>query len=77
MEERKSVPVGSSVGHNKPPVRIGSQTQPSESIGDKNRINNMCLKRAVLSIKLKFYCANLLSSITLEDRVVKSCMNDK
>jgi hypothetical protein len=40
MENSKSVPVGSPVGQNEPPVPIGSQTQPSEPIGDKNRITN-------------------------------------
>jgi hypothetical protein len=41
----KSVPVGSLVGQNEPPVRIGSDTQPSEPIGDKNWITNIALKR--------------------------------
>jgi hypothetical protein len=39
MEDSKSVPTGSPVGRNEPPVPIGSHTQPSEPIGDKNRIN--------------------------------------
>jgi hypothetical protein len=62
MEDSKSVPVSSPIGHNKPPLSIGSQIQPSESSGDKIRINNMSLKRAVLSVKLTFHCATLLSS---------------
>jgi hypothetical protein len=65
MEDSKSVPVGSPVGQNGPPVSVGSQTQPNESVENKNRINKMALKRALLSIKLKFYCCNLLSSSTL------------
>jgi hypothetical protein len=31
----KSVPIGSPVGQNEPPVPIGSHTQPSEPIGDR------------------------------------------
>jgi hypothetical protein len=34
MEDSKSVPVGSPVGQDEPPVPIGSETQPSEPIGD-------------------------------------------
>jgi hypothetical protein len=34
---------------NQPPVPIGSQTQPSEPIRDKNRINSLALKRAVFA----------------------------
>lgn len=41
MEDGKSVPIGSHVGHSKPPAPIGSQTQPSYPIRDKNRINSM------------------------------------
>jgi hypothetical protein len=47
MEDRKSVHVGSSIGHNEPAVPIGSHTQPSELIGDKNRITRMTLKRGL------------------------------
>jgi hypothetical protein len=46
MEDSKSVPVGSPVGQNEPPVPIGSHIQPSEPIRDKNRITRMALKRA-------------------------------
>jgi hypothetical protein len=46
MEHSKSVPAGLSVGQNEPPVSIGYRTQPSESTRDKNRGNNMALKRA-------------------------------
>jgi hypothetical protein len=38
----KSVPVGSPVGQNEPPVPNGSHTQPSEPIGDKNRVCSLC-----------------------------------
>jgi hypothetical protein len=44
MEYSKSVPVGSPVGRNEPPVPIGFQTQPSEPIGDKNRITSLALE---------------------------------
>jgi hypothetical protein len=37
-------PVGSPIGHNAPPLPIGSHTQPSEPIGDKNRITCLALK---------------------------------
>jgi hypothetical protein len=47
MEDSKSVFVGSPVGQNEPPVPIGSQTQPGEPIGDKNRITSRAMKRAV------------------------------
>jgi hypothetical protein len=47
MEDSESGPIGSPVGQNEPPVPIGSQTQPSEPIGDKNRITSLALKRAV------------------------------
>jgi hypothetical protein len=43
--DSKSVPVGSPVGQKEPPVPIGSHAQPSEPIGDKNRIISMALKR--------------------------------
>jgi hypothetical protein len=49
MEDSKSVPIGSPAGQNEPPVSIGSQTQPSEPIGDKNRITSLALKRAVFA----------------------------
>jgi hypothetical protein len=42
-EDGKSVPVGL---QNEPPVTIGSQTQLSEPIGDRNRIRRLALKRA-------------------------------
>jgi hypothetical protein len=45
--DSRSVPTGSPVGQNEPPVAIGSHAQPSEPIGDKNRIISMALKRAV------------------------------
>jgi hypothetical protein len=47
MEESMSVLVASPVGQNVPPVPIASHTQPSEPIGDKNRITRLALKRAV------------------------------
>jgi hypothetical protein len=47
MEDSKSVLVGSPVRQNEPSVPIGPRTQPSEPIGDKNRITSMALKRAV------------------------------
>jgi hypothetical protein len=47
MEDNKSVPVGSPVGQNEPPVPIGSQTQPSEPTGNKNTITSMALKKDV------------------------------
>jgi hypothetical protein len=47
MEDSKTVPVGSPVERTKPSVPIGCHTQPSEPIGDKNRITSMALKRAV------------------------------
>jgi hypothetical protein len=46
MEDRKLVHIGSLVGENEPPVSIGSHTQPSEPIGDKNRITSAALKKA-------------------------------
>jgi hypothetical protein len=46
MEDSMSVSVGSPVGQNEPPVSIESPTQPSEPIGDKNRITSRALKRA-------------------------------
>jgi hypothetical protein len=46
MEDCKSVPVGSPVGQNEPPVHIGCPTQPSNPTGDENRITSMTLKRA-------------------------------
>jgi hypothetical protein len=46
MKDSKSVPVGSTVGRNEPPVPIGSQIQPSEPTGDKNRVTNTAIKRA-------------------------------
>jgi hypothetical protein len=46
MEDSKSILAGSPVAHNEPPVPIGSQTQPSEPIGDKNRIISPALKSA-------------------------------
>jgi hypothetical protein len=49
MENGKSIPVGSPIGQNEPPVPIGSQIQPSERIGDKNRIISMAVKRAGLA----------------------------
>jgi hypothetical protein len=46
IEEQNPIPIGSPVGQNELPLPTGSQTQPSEPIGDKNRITNMALKRA-------------------------------
>jgi hypothetical protein len=47
MEDSESVPVGSPVGQNEPPVPTGSHTQPSGPIGDKNRIGSLgCVLRA-------------------------------
>jgi hypothetical protein len=45
MEDSKSVPVGSPVAQNEPPVPIGCHTQPSEPIGH-NRITSLALKRS-------------------------------
>jgi hypothetical protein len=45
MKESKSLPVGSTVEQNQPPVPIGSPTQPSEPTGDMNRVPNTALKR--------------------------------
>jgi hypothetical protein len=45
--ENKSVLVGSPVAQNEPPAPIGSHTQPSEPIGDENRIASLALNRAV------------------------------
>jgi hypothetical protein len=50
MEDRKSVLIGSPVEQKEPPVPIGSHTQPSEPIGDKNRITSLALKRAVFVV---------------------------
>jgi hypothetical protein len=47
MEDSKSVPIGSPVAQNEPPVPIGCQTKPSEPIGQKNWITSMTLKKAV------------------------------
>jgi hypothetical protein len=47
MENSKSVPIGSPVARNEPPVSIGSQTQPSEPLRDKNWITSMALKKAI------------------------------
>jgi hypothetical protein len=44
MKDSKSVPVGSPVTQNEPPLSIGLHTQPSEPIGDKNRITSLALK---------------------------------
>jgi hypothetical protein len=46
IEDSKSVPIGLSVGQNELLVPIGSHTQLSEPIGDKNRITSMALRRA-------------------------------
>jgi hypothetical protein len=43
MEDSKSVSVRPPAGQNEPPVFIGSQTQPSEPIGDKNRITSLAV----------------------------------
>jgi hypothetical protein len=47
IEGSKSVPVGSPVGQNEPPVPISSHTQPSEPKADNNRITCLALVRAV------------------------------
>jgi hypothetical protein len=47
MENNKSVTAASPIGHSKPPVPIDSHTEPSESIGDKNRITDLILKMEV------------------------------
>jgi hypothetical protein len=39
MEDRNSVPTGSSVGWNEPPVLTGLHTQPSKPTEDKYRIS--------------------------------------
>jgi hypothetical protein len=49
VEDRKSLPVGSPVGQNEPPVPIGSQTQRSEPTGDKNRKTSHLLSRSFLA----------------------------
>jgi hypothetical protein len=46
MEDDRSVPVGSPVGQNEPPVPTGSLTQPREPIGDGNWITSLALERA-------------------------------
>jgi hypothetical protein len=43
--EDKLVPVCLSIEQNEPAVSIGSHTQPSKSIGNKNRIISMAPKR--------------------------------
>jgi hypothetical protein len=48
MEDSETVPAGSPVEQNEPPVSVGSHTQQSEPIGDKNRINSMDLKKGRL-----------------------------
>jgi hypothetical protein len=48
MQTRKSVPFGSPVRQNEPPVPIGYPTQPREAIGDKTRITSVALGRAGL-----------------------------
>jgi hypothetical protein len=45
-DRRQQDPVNSLVGQNEPPVRIGSDTQPSEPIGYKTRMTSIALKRA-------------------------------
>jgi hypothetical protein len=47
IEDCESVAVGSPVGQNELSVSIGSQTQPSEPIGDKYRITSLALKSTV------------------------------
>jgi hypothetical protein len=49
MQDSKLVLAGSPVGQSEPPVLIGSQTQLSEPVEDKNRLTNMALKRADFS----------------------------
>jgi hypothetical protein len=44
MEDSKSVPAGSPVGQNEPPVSTSSETQLSEPIGDKNRLTSLSLR---------------------------------
>jgi hypothetical protein len=44
--DSKSVPAASLTGQNEPPVPIGSHTQQTEPIADKNRITSLALKRA-------------------------------
>jgi hypothetical protein len=50
MVNSKSVPVGLDVGRNEPPMPIGSQIQPREPVGDKNRITSRVLKMAVCAL---------------------------
>jgi hypothetical protein len=50
IEDSKSVPVGSLVGQNETLEPIGSHTQPSEPIGDKNRITSMTLNFFLICI---------------------------
>jgi hypothetical protein len=51
IEGSKSVPAGSSVEQNDPPVLIGSHTQLSEPVGDKDTITSLAQERA--------FCASL------------------
>jgi hypothetical protein len=44
MEDGNSVPIGSPIGQNEPPVPTGSHIQLSKPTGDKNRIISMALK---------------------------------
>lgn len=48
MEDTKSVPVGSHVAQNEPPIPSGPQTQPSEPVGD--RITREGLKGLVVLV---------------------------
>jgi hypothetical protein len=41
LKYNKSISIGSPIGQNEPPVPIGSHTQPSEPIGDKNRVGSL------------------------------------
>jgi hypothetical protein len=48
MEEGPKLPLAPH-GYDEPPVPIGCQTQPSEPVGDKNRVSILALKRAVFA----------------------------
>jgi hypothetical protein len=50
MEDSKWAPIGSAVGQIEPLLPIGSHTQPSEPVGDKNRINSMVFKGPIVLV---------------------------
>jgi hypothetical protein len=48
-EDSKSVRIGSPVGQNEPREPSSFHAQPSEPLGNKNRISSMALERAVFA----------------------------